>query len=157
MSVVSRRVRSTPVRSSSETWEEIVSLLAPDNASDPHAELMSVSGIACSLIASDAMKEAAIVCTGSGPRVRIYCLYGEDSITGDDANEAPLQHCPTEKEWKLSLPSPARDLDWVRLELKKKSKRISARDQSEKLGEETTQESVKAGTASVNMEEFLRS
>ena len=88
MSVVSRKLRATPVRSSSETWKVIALLLAPDDSSDAHVELMSVSGTAASLISSDAMKDAAVVCIGSGPRVRIYCLCGEDAITGDDANAA---------------------------------------------------------------------
>ena len=72
-------------------------LLASDESSDAHVELMSVSGIASSLISSDAMKDAAVVCTGSGPRVRVYGLYGEDAITGEDANEATLQFLRDER------------------------------------------------------------
>lgn len=158
MSVVSRKLRATPVRSSSETWEVIALLLAPDDSSDAHVELMSVSGTAASLISSDAMKDAAVVCTGSGPRVRIYCLYGEDAITGDDANESPLQHCPTDEEWEASLPCPTKDLDWVNRSLKEQSNRITARDMSARLGpkEEEKQKSNSA-SASVDTEAFLRS
>ena len=122
---------------------------------------MSVSGTAASLISSDAMKDAAVVCTGSGPRVRIDCLYGEDAITGDDANESPLQHCPTDatdEEWEASLPCPTKDLDWVNRSLKDQSNRITARDMSERLGpkEEEKQKSNSA-SASVDTEAFLRS
>jgi hypothetical protein len=158
MSVVSRKMRSTPVRSSSETWKRIALLLAPDETSAAHEELMSVSGTACSLIASEAMKDAAIVCNGTGPKVRVYCLYGEEAITGDDANESELQQCPSDKDWKLSVPCPANDLEWVSRSLKEKSSRITARDLSEPLGPkgEQAQES-KSDSAVVNTEAFLRS
>jgi hypothetical protein len=158
MSVVSRKLRATPVRSSSDTWKAIALLLAPDESSDAHVELMSVSGTAASLISSDAMRDAAVVCTGSGPRVRIYCLYGEDAITGDDANESPLQHRPTDEDWKVSLPCPTNDLDWVNRSLKKNSSRITARDMSERLGPtEEEKEKSSSASASVNTEAFLRS
>ncbi len=98
MSVVSRKLRATPVRSSSETWKRMVLLLAPDESTDAHKELTSVSGVVSSLIASEAMKDAAVVCMGSGPRVRIYCLHDEDAIIGQDQYESPLLHCPTEKD-----------------------------------------------------------
>ena len=157
MSVVSRKLRSTPVRSASDTWNCVSFLLAPNAASDAHKELMSVSGLACSLISSEAMKDAAIVCTGKGPRVRVYCLYDEDSIIGEDANESPLQHCPTEEDWEVSLPCPADDLEWVRRNLKEKSSRITARDLAERLGPREEKKQNSSGSASVNMEAFLRS
>lgn len=158
MSVVSRKVRATPVRSSSETWKVIALLLAPDESSEAHVELMSVEGTASSLVSSDAIKDAAIVCTGSGPRVRIYCLYGEDAITGDDANESSLQQCPTENDWELSVPCPANDLDWVNRSFKEKSKRIAARDMAERLGPKDEEEKKSSqASATVNTEAFLRS
>ncbi len=159
MSVVSRKVRSTPVRTASDTWKGIALLLASDESSDAHKELMSVSGVACSCISSEAMKDAALVCTGKGPRVRVYCLYDEDAITGEDQNESSLQHCPTEEDWEVSLPCPIEDLDWVRRSLKEKSSRITARDMAERLGpsEEKKKQKSSAANAGVNMEEFFKS
>lgn len=156
MSIVSRRIRATPVRSSAVAWKSIVALLAPDEKSDAFKELMSVEGVACSLIASDAMKDSAILCVGTGPQVRIYCLYGEDAITGDDANESPLQQCPTEDQWDLSLPCPRNDLGWVSESLKEKSCRITARDMSERLGPTENKKS-SSSSAVVDTEAFLRS
>lgn len=158
MSVVSRKLRSTPVRSAADTWTAMVFLLAPDEPSDAHKELVSVGGIASSLISSEAMADAAVVCTGSGPRVRIYCLYNEDAITGEDANESPLQHYPTEEDWDVSLPCPPEDLDWVKRALKDKSNRVTARDMAERLGpKEETKEKATSASAQVNTEAFLRS
>ena len=133
-------------------------LLAPAESSEAHKELMSVNGVASSLITSEAMKDAAVVCTGSGPRVRIYCLYDEEAIIGEDQNESPLQHCPTEEEWEVSLPCPERDLAWVSRSLKENSSRIIARDMAERLGPaEEKKEQSSSAAASVNMEAFLRS
>ncbi len=155
MSVVTRKLRSTPVVSAADTWSAIVLLLAPDKSTDAHDELASVRGIVSSLISSESMAEAAVVCVGSGPRVRIYCLYDEDAITGQDANEAPLQHCPTEGDWAVSLPCPVEDVDWVNRALKSESERITARDQSERLGPQA-QEKENSVSAEVNTEAFLR-
>lgn len=158
MSVVSRKLKSTPVRSAGETWTAMVFLLAPDKSSDAHEELSSVGGVASSLISSESMEDAAVVCTGSGPRVRIYCLYDEDAITGEDARETPLQHCPTEEDWEVSLPCPPEDLDWVKRSLKEKSNRITARDVAERLGPKEEKANESASTSpQLNMEAFLRS
>lgn len=158
MSVVSRRIRSTPVRSSSDTWEQIVGLLAPDEKSSAHKELQSVSGVSSSLITSEAMKEAAITCSGKGPRVRVYCLYDEAAILGEDANEATLQHCPTEGDWHVSLPCPAEDLDWVTKALERQSTRITARDAADRLGPtENNKADASGDAAQINVEAFLNS
>lgn len=126
MTVVARHVVSTPVRSASETWSVVTNLLAP-KAGDGRRELDRVAGLACSLISSEAPSDDAIVVWGSGPRVRVYCLFGEDAITGEDKAEAALATCPTEGDWFMSLPCPEEDLGWVQKELATRSKRISAR------------------------------
>ena len=127
MTVVARKFISIPERTASATWSAIIQLLAPDSQSEAALELASVAGIASSLISREAMTAPVVVC-GSGPRVRIYCLYGEDAIEGDDANEAALSFNPTARDWKMSLPCPAEDLSWVQGALNAKSKRITARD-----------------------------
>jgi hypothetical protein len=158
MSVVARRIRSTPVRSSNDTWSQIVDLLAPDKQSAAHKELQSVSGVSSSLITSEAMKDAPITCSGNGPRVRIYCLYDEAAILGEDANEAALQDCPTDGDWQLSLPCPTEDLDWVTKALKRQSTRITARDVAVRLGPTKDDNSdASSGAAQINVEAFLNS
>jgi len=128
MSVVARKIRSVPVRSAGATWDFIGSLLVPDGSSPARREIESVTGVASTLISSEAMRDAAIVCTGEGPRVRIYCLYDDDAIDGEQSSESNLPSNPTQGEWKLSLPCPGEDLEWVRSVLKNKSRRITARD-----------------------------
>src|SRR5262245_32139944 len=120
MTVIARRVIATPARPASAAWTVIVNIIAPDESSDARKELESISGIASDLIADEALKSAAVV-YGAGPRVRVYCLYNEDAIAGDGASESSLAFDPTNGDWRMSLPCPAEDLDWVNEALKTKS------------------------------------
>jgi hypothetical protein len=159
MTVVARTFCSIPKRSALETWTAIVSLLAPKDGSAARRELESVAGIASSLITREAMK-SPIVVYGCGPRVRIYCVYNEEAITGDAANENKLAFDATDGDWHMSLPCPAEDLDWIAGALAKKTRRITARDQGEAVESEDSSQALKAagndGTASINMEGFLK-
>lgn len=127
MTVVARRIIATPARSASEAWEVILDLLAPDQSSDARRELGSVAGIASNLIADESFNDAAAVVYGSGPRLRVYCLYGEAAISADDASETALAFNPTDGDWQMSLPCPEEDIGWVSDALKKRSSRITAR------------------------------
>jgi hypothetical protein len=152
MSTLGRKFIAVPARAANETWRAICELVSK-SGSAARKELESVAGIASSLIAREAMT-SAIVLSGVGDRVRIYCLYHEDAISGEDANETRLPHDPTNGDWEMSLPCPEEDLDWVKDSLREKSKRITARDMAEVIGEEAT---AKAATASdeIDLEGFL--
>ena len=127
MSVIARRIRATPERPAVDTWRFIVSLA--------RRELEAVGGVAACLIADEVPKEAPIVLAGSGPRLRIYCLYGEEALTGEGSNETDLTWDPTVAEWMMWLPTAGEDLEWVRTQLAKVGKRIVAYDpEREKAG-----------------------
>lgn len=126
--IASRTFRSSPQRDSSQTWTAIVDLLTRGNVGANRTELLSVTGIAASVIAERGPNDAAIIVTCDGPRTRVYCLYDEDAIDGADANEDALGFDPLEGDWRVSLPCPAADLAWVQTALKKHSTRITARD-----------------------------
>ena len=156
MSAVARRIRATPERSSFDAWQFIVDLIAPSSGQS-RDELLAVSGIAASIIATESPRDAAIIVKGKGPRVRIYCLYHEDSVTGDQANEAALTNCPTEDEWLLSLPVEMDELEWIADSLAKKSARIKARVKTEDLKEESDEKkSSSQGDPIVNLEAFFK-
>jgi len=161
VSTVVRKFIAVPARPSHETWEKITAMLAPSSNSDAHSELMRVAGIATSLIAREAIKSSAIVVYGGpGPRVKIYCLYGQDAISGDSANESALATVPTQDDWKMSLPCPKEDLSWVTEALAEKSTRITAREQSKHAPDEenNTDESEEESNfgQNINLEAFLR-
>jgi hypothetical protein len=122
---VRRTFVATPARSASATWNAIVDVVAPEGVA-ARSELLTVAGVAASLIAADAWERTAAVVFGVGPQLRIYCLYGEDAIVGDDANEDGLSWSPTEGDWSMELPCPLEDLEWVQSALADLSDRIRA-------------------------------
>jgi hypothetical protein len=128
--VASRTFKSTPQRDAAGTWTAIVDLLTQGKADTARSELLAVAGVAASVIADQAPKDAAITVTCDGPRTRIYCLYDDDAIDGSDANEDALGFDPLKGDWQVSLPCLADDLAWVQSALKKHSTRITARDLS---------------------------
>lgn len=159
-SVVARRIIATPARHASKAWAKIVDLIAPDQNSPARKELESVAGIASSLISEEAFKDAPAVVRGKGPRVRFYCLYNEDAISGEKASEAALATVPAEGDWKMSLPCPTDDLKWVQAALRNKSTRITARDLSEPVTDEdenSQRENTSAKVVTINREAFFRS
>jgi|GEM_PF-273936 hypothetical protein len=119
MTTVARRIIALPSRSATATWEVIAALLAPDDqhddgiTSDARRVLDTIAGIACSLIADEVLADAPLIVSGAGPRLRVYCLYGDDALIGEEANEALLAFTATTGDWQLSLPCPAVDLSWV--------------------------------------------
>src|SRR3546814_5263395 len=85
--VASRTFKSTPERDASRTWTAIVDLLTQGKTGDARTELLAVTGVAASVIADQAPKDAAITVTCDGPRTRIYCLYDDDAIEGSRSEE----------------------------------------------------------------------
>ncbi len=136
MTTVARRTLcSTPQRDAAQTWDLIVALLTKGKEGEARTELLAVAGIAASVIADQASKDAPIVVTCNGPQTRIYCLYDDDAIEGSDANEDALNYDPLNGSWNVSLPCLADDLSWVQGALKKHSTRIVARDLSERASD----------------------
>jgi hypothetical protein len=125
MSTIARRIRATPERPATEAWGVIVGLIS-EPGSAARKDFDAVSGIAACLIADETPKESPIVVAGVGPRLRIYCLYDEDAVTGEDADETALSWNPTDGKWKMWLPAAREDLDWVQRELAKHGSRIVA-------------------------------
>ncbi|MBM7842176.1 hypothetical protein [Herpetosiphon giganteus] len=157
MTVMMRRIIATPARSASDAWGIVIELLAAENSNPARKELAAVANIASLIIADEATKSSPIIVYGSGPRIRIYCLYDDDAIEGDQAKESPFAFNPTEGNWQLSLPCQTDDLEWVHAALKKHSTRITARDMLSPLVEEDTTSSSKSqSTGDINMEAFFR-
>jgi hypothetical protein len=155
--VIKRQFRATPHRTASEAWQAMTNLIAPDKKLSARTELSLVAGVFEQIIASEAIKDSPIIVFGSGPRLRLYCLYDEDAITGEDANENSLSFTATEGDWQISVPCLVEDLEWAQRELKKHSKRISAREIGEPVDETNEETSSRAANVAVNEKAFLRS
>lgn len=125
--VASRTFRSVPYRDSYQTWTAIVDMLTRQNAA-ARGELLAVAGVAASLVAEHAPGSSPIVVTCDGPRTRIYCTYDEDALDESSANEGPLGFDPLRGDWRVSLPCPADDLEWVQRSLARHGSRVTARE-----------------------------
>ncbi len=155
--VVRRTYRSVPQRDASQTWAAIVELLVQGKTGPARTQLLAVAGIAASLIADQAPKDAAIVVTCDGPRTRIYCLYDDDAVEGSDANEDPIGFNPLKGDWRVSLPCPADDLAWVQGALNRHSTRISARDLNEATAAGDAPDTAKSEALIFNQKGFIGS
>ena len=155
MTVLARHVRATPHRPADEAWEVIVGLLTPGGGA-AREELLRVGGVASSLIASEAAKDDPVVVYGAGPRVRVYCLYDEEAVTGDRANEQELPSSPTDGDWCMSLPCPAEDLQWITEARAKKSTRVIARKLGEAVEVDAGDGNESTSAVTVDKEAFFR-
>ena len=108
MTTIARRVRSTPVRTATETWEAIVGMFANPETSLCDT-LAAVGNTAAMLIAEEHTCGSPIVLTGCGPQVRIYTLHGPAAIDGANENEQSISVTPSDG-WQLRLPASGDDV-----------------------------------------------
>jgi hypothetical protein len=155
--IASRTFNSTPQRDAGATWQAIVALLTQGRDGAARDELLRVAGVASSVIADQAPKDAAITVTCDGPRTRIYCLYDDDAVEGSEANEDPLGFDPLNGDWRVSLPCEAEDLTWVQGALKKHSKRVTARDKSAVLAADASTAAASSSSLVLDTKGFLGS
>jgi hypothetical protein len=155
--VLARRVASTPVRTAAQTWAKIVEIIAPDPESPARKELAKVAGTACASIASEAPKDAPIVISGGGPRVRVYCVFDEDAITQDGLNEDALPKSLAQGDWRMSIPFLPDDVAWSSASLAATSCRISARSVDDEVEDEEADTAAAKSSLSINLAEFLKS
>ena len=157
VTVITRFFASTPQRTDGATWTAIISILAPDKRSSAYVELEKVAGVASALIASESPANDGIYVYGNGPQVRVYCLFGDDAVSGDGANEDALAESPTQGDWRMSLPCLAEDLDWTQKKLKSLSSRIAARAVGEDVEYEKTKNAQASTALVLDLKEFLKS
>jgi len=141
MSVVARRLRSTPYRTASETWREIATLICQDDA-DAASVFAAVAGTCASIIADEVPKGSPFVVKGTGPRLRVYCLYGEDAVIPDNGNEDPLTWSPLDDDgWTVFVPCPGDELEWVSDALKAHEPAFQAYDAAKPISEDSSSKS----------------
>ncbi len=155
MSTIRRDFRAAPHRTGSEAWEAIANLLAPAQSSPARKELNSVAGIVGQIIASESVKIHPIISSGSGSRIRIYCLYDEDAQDEDNANESALSFDATAKDWKVSIPVEEEDLSWSKSALKEFSNRITVRKKTEDVGEDEEKSQAASSSLELDPKAFL--
>jgi hypothetical protein len=129
-SAISRRIAAVPARTSTETWQAIVDLLA-EAGSEAHQELTAITSIAAILISEEYTRDAPIVVKPmSGARIRVRTVHGVDAIEAIN-DETPLYAGGlSEPGWSLSLPCGSDDLDEITAALSGMAA-ITVRDTSE--------------------------
>src|SRR5271166_6710067 len=100
MSIIARRLSASPARLSSATWKAISDLICQTD-SGAAEEFAKVSGVASCLINDKLFAQNPLVVKNNGPLLRVYCLYGEEAISGEDANEEALTWKPTADKWHV--------------------------------------------------------
>jgi hypothetical protein len=154
--IMTRRISSTPVRSVAETWNVILSIIAPDASGSARRELNAATGVACAAISSEATKIAPILVINGGLTVRIYCNFGEDAISGDLVDESNLPLVPTEGNWKVSIPVLNEDVSWSETFLAGTVQRVSVRSQEDAFEGDTTDTTVGGRAFDINLDEFSK-
>jgi len=157
--VIARSVAASPVRSASDTWKVIVSIIVPDPKDPARDELTRISGIGASIVAAESPKEDAIVVYGGGPRLRVYCLYNEDAQTGERSEDSVRQKV-TEDGWKMSLPCEEDDFDWISRQLAAITSKVSARKLGTDVPADADDEKKNApskANAVIDLKEFFKS
>lgn len=139
MSIISRKFAACPARTAVETWESIVAVIAAEATDSIKQDFLSINGVIASIISDETTAKNAITVVGNGPRLRVYCLYGEASV-GDDANEAGLSWKPFENDWVIYFPVEEIDHEWVTKLLSEKSKKFKTYKAGEKIAEEEDEE-----------------
>lgn len=145
MSAIVRKIASSPKRTAVEVWETICKMIS-DQSSDTIKVLESVTGISSAIISDEIPKDTPIILVGKGPRVRIYCVYGEDALSEDNCNEYSLIQKPTSGNWHMYLPCNQEDMPWLTEALSIISDSITVYDKEKELNVEKQPEEPKGLT-----------
>lgn len=152
MSIISRTFAASPARTAAEVWDRVVNIIA-DGEEQVKTELNSIAGIVASIISEETPKKNAITFIGTGPKLRIYCLYGDDAI-GDDANEGALNWKLFENDWEVHFPVEEEDLDWVTNALKTKNNNFKTYKAGEKINDVNENSASNFSQLSINLEKI---
>lgn len=130
MTIVVRKFAASPERTAAETWKAIIQMLDPSDTKWL-SELNGVTGSLSSIIASQAPKDAPLIIRGNGPLLRIYCLYDDEAVIGEDKKEQSLNWEPLTGDWKMYAPCPTELLEQMSTFISKRATRIELYDENE--------------------------
>jgi hypothetical protein len=162
MSVVARKFSASPARLSSATWKAISAIICQSDTAAA-AEFAKVAGIASCLINDRQFAKTPMVIKNDGPRLRIYCLYGDDAVDEDQKNEAALTWKPTEGSWLAFMPCHKDELADFKNQLTGRSANFFVYDAAEGLdieeavGEEKEVKNEASTSLAVDWEAFKKS
>jgi hypothetical protein len=133
---IRRDIASIPARSAKETWRTIRDLITDTGSVDIN-QLDAAASVMESVIADEHVATVPLVIKGNGPRLVIYCLYGEDALEAGDKVER-LNWNPTGGDWRLTAPCEKDDIEWMSRSLSTRAPRILLHDVGETPTDENT-------------------
>jgi hypothetical protein len=146
MTVVVRRIAACPARISSKAWSVITRLVCRGDKK-AEAEFEKVKGVAACLINDESFSNCAMSVRNDGPRLRVYCVYGDDAVANEDVKEEALTWNPTKGDWKAYLPCLSDDVEMMTKLLQGKSDHFEIYDVAKGVPDEETKA---AATATAN-------
>jgi hypothetical protein len=126
---VRRDVSSVPLRSASETWQQIIDLVTGTGSKDIQ-QLKRATGVMGSIITDEHPATRAIMLEGVGAQLRIYCRYGMKAVE-EGAKVDSLTWNPTAGDWTMHVPCDEENIEWVKKSLAESSPRIKVFDVAE--------------------------
>lgn len=147
---VRRDVSSIPLRSATETWQEIIDLITGAGSKDVQ-QLKSANGVMGSIITDEHPANRAIMLEGVGAQLRIYCRYGLKAVEEGEKIDS-LTWNPTAGDWKMHVPCDEENLEWVKNSLAASSPRIKVFNvaDAERAEEEETSSSTNGNVIKVD-------
>ena len=157
MTVVVRRMAASPARISSEAWSVMTGLVCRGDKTAT-AEFEKVKNIAACLINDEVFANSPMSLKNDGPRLRVYCVYGDDAITGE-VKESPLNWNPTKGDWLAYLPCLSDDVKVMKKMLLGKSSHFEIYDVEKGVPDEDMVEAAAAmatAKSEINWEAFKK-
>jgi len=151
MTVSVRKFSASPVRNATEVWNFIVDTISSSDVIK--TELRKVAGVAASIIADGIPSIFPITIIGSGPRLRLYCLYDEDAL-GDDKKEDPLNWKLFDQQWQVFFPVEKADQEWTDKILKGKGNNFFTYVIGEEINTADEQEASQPSQLTINIEKL---
>jgi hypothetical protein len=156
MTVVVRRMASSPVRISSDVWSAITALVCRGDKA-AIAEFEKVKGVASCLINDEAFANSPMSLKNDGPRLRLYCVHGDDAVSGE-VKESPLSWDPAKGDWTAYLPCLSDDVEVMKKTLRGKSSHFEIYDVEKGVPDEEKAEATSTANekSAINWEAFKK-
>lgn len=109
---IRRDIASIPLRSAAETWTAFKDLVTGAGSTDT-GQFDAAASVMASLITDEAFKDEPLTLTGVGNRLVTYLSYGHEALEMG-AGIDKLSWNPTAGDWRLYVPCPNEQFDWVK-------------------------------------------
>ena len=151
---IRRDIAAIPQRSAAETWARYITLVTGTDSVDAK-QFEAAASVITSLITDEAFKERPLTLTGVGDRVVVYLIHGQEALEAG-AEVDPLNWNPTAADWRLFVPCPEEQYEWVKKTLSARASRFVVLRPEEEIRDEASRTGVGKAAVEVNWEAIGR-